>query len=150
MNRSIKAILIALTISTVALIGCGENNKDAPNNVIKVSAKRDLGKAKFTEILLNLEPIKQQVALCYNENGFTEDEQPECSSGAHGTVYRIPNAFSTTYFESITVENGSIVAIAKHVAGLEGESYILDPHVNGNSLEWELASDSTCIAKGYC
>ena len=86
----------------------------------------------------------------YNENGFTGDVQPECSSGKNGTVYRIPGEFSTTYFESIVVENGSIIATAKKINGLNGETYILDPYVQGTSITWKLAPDSTCIKAGYC
>ncbi len=140
------AALLLLSLFTVG--GCDQ--RATTGSEIKDNARQNMARAKFTEALLNLEPIKQQVALCYNENGFTGDVQPECSSGKNGTVYRIPGEFSTTYFESIVVENGSIIATAKKINGLNGETYILDPYVQGTSITWKLAPDSTCIKAGYC
>ena len=141
-------IFLIMICSLFAVTACDQSNHQS--SPVRQNAQKDMARAKFTEALLNLEPLKQQVVLCYNENGFKENVQPECSSGNKGTVYRIPESFSTTYFESIVVEDGSIIATAKKINGLNGETYILDPYVEGTGIRWQLAPDSTCIKAGFC
>ena len=73
--NTIRTGAALLLLSLFAVGGCDQ--RATTGSEIKDNAKQNMARAKFTEALLNLEPIKQQVALCYNENGFTGDVQPE-------------------------------------------------------------------------
>lgn len=149
MNKAYLAVAVALC---TALTACGdEQPAKSGETVVTKSIKKDLNRARFSEAAIQSAALQQQITLCLNENDFNLDTaETACNSGSRGIAYRIPPEYSTTYFDSIRVKGGAIIMTAGHKDTLNGETYILDPVINGTSVTFELASDSTCIQAGYC
>lgn len=150
MNKIILGLVFA---SCTLMFGCGKNEpkQKTEESVVTKSVKRDLNKARFSEASIQAAALQQQVTLCINEVDFNLDAAlTACNSGSKGIAYHIPEEYSTTYFDSIRVKGGAIIMTANHKDTLNGETYILDPVVNGTSVSFELANDSTCIQAGYC
>ncbi len=136
------AVLLA-----VLFTGCSDEAQVGKQ--VTGSVKRDLNRARFTEAALQAPNLQREIIRCLAEFENNIDDN-QCNSGASGPTYRIPNEYSTTYFDSIKVKLGSIIMTANHKDTLNGETYILDPVLNGGSVTWTLAEDSTCKAAGYC
>ena len=95
-------------------------------------------RARFSEVITATEPFKLAISLALQQ-GLSKSE---LNSGSHA----IPPAPSPTKnLASLTVDNGSITAIATEAAGKA--SYILS--TNDGSL-WTVDEESTCLSSGLC
>jgi type IV pilus assembly protein PilA len=101
-------------------------------------------KARFTEIINAIAPLKQQVELCYVDQGSLAT----CTDGGSGQGWRLPAATATTTIKSITVTAGVIVATPNALNGLlEADTYTLTPTVDGGAIKWT-KGNSGCAASG--
>ena len=128
-------------------------------------------RAKFTEVTSAAEPIKQQVELCYFDQGeFTNcstDERAVDISGARGwNIRQAVQATGSTYVNSnatvVPSENNVLLTIHSKsikVAGSEpdgGFSLVLEAtEANpgssvGTAVNWSVHSSSTCLTADLC
>jgi hypothetical protein len=142
------AAAMMIVFSVIFAGGCGDRSTQ-PGSQVTQSIKKDLNRARFTEIIIQAESLKRDIALCLENSQFNIDSN-DCNSGARGPGYSIPQKYSTAYFDSVEVKLGSIIVTAGHNDTLNGETYILDPEFVNNQVMWRLADDSTCITAGYC
>lgn len=109
-------------------------------------------KARFSEVINAVNPIKTQVELCYlNTQAFTA-----CKLGASGEGWSFKAAatdYAAGHVASIGVTDGKIVATADKTAGLNGQTYSIEPSANNGSVVWALsatADNITCKAQEIC
>ncbi|MCX2498162.1 pilin [Plesiomonas shigelloides] len=105
-------------------------------------------KAKFTEVVVATGPYKTAVELCIYDKGAKDD----CNDSATGSGYTITNQASAIgLVNSITVaDGGKITAEAVSENGLNGETYILAPTLEGEKVTWKVDENSGCKAGGLC
>ena len=105
-------------------------------------------KAKFSEVIAAVTPIKQSIQICYTENGGANldscDEEAEI--GAVLAAAAIGNYVASV---TITASTGVITATSQNVDAANS-TYILTPTVNDtyNTITW--AESGTCVANGAC
>ena len=99
-------------------------------------------KAKFTEVVASLGPVKNHIEICVQEGTAL----PSCT---------VPSALITG------AENGDLVSdvdwtspnlkgTAVSSGGLSGEYYTLVATVANGAVNWDVLSTSTCIDAGLC
>ena len=105
-------------------------------------------KAKFSEVIAAVTPIKQAIQICYTENGGSNLAacDTEAEVGAVLAAAAIGNYVSGV---TITATSGIITATSQNV-DTSNSTYILTPTVNDtyNTITW--AESGTCVANGVC
>ena len=92
-------------------------------------------KAKFTEVVNVAGGYKTDVGICVQNEGALTN----CNAGTSGEGWSIKPAISTATGKvaSVAVSAGTISATAIATSGLNGETYVLTPTVNGDSsISW--------------
>ena len=133
-------------------------------------------RAKFTEVTSAAEPIKQQVELCYFDQGELDNcndgesavllaESGSQYKGARGwNIKQAVEATGSTYVRSNpTVESGKITLRSKAIKlngqdGPSGNGYslVLYPEEAssgssvGTALNWNVSSNSECLKVDLC
>ncbi len=122
-------------------------------------------RAKFTEVTTAAGPLKEQVELCYFDQGNLTNcdgskSAVKLGNGARGwNLEQAVNATKSTYVKSQPkVEDGKITLTSKNIKvnGKSPFTLILVPteENNGNSagtaLNWNVSSDSTCMKADLC
>jgi type IV pilus assembly protein PilA len=105
-------------------------------------------KARFTEIINASGPMKQQVELCFVDQGGLTN----CSSGQNGQGWSFPATASTatTTITSVGVAAGIITVTPKALNGIAaGDTYKLTPTATNGGLEWA-KTGSGCITNDLC
>lgn len=102
-------------------------------------------KAKFTEVVQATSAAKTAVELCaQDQNALTN-----CTAGSNGIPADITTA--SGYLASLSTAAGKITAIAISTNGLGGETFILNPTLDGTGkVIWNTDAASTCIAANIC
>ena len=105
-------------------------------------------KAKFSEVIAAVTPIKQSIQICYTENGGSDlaSCDTEAEIGAVLAAAAIGNYVDNV---AITASTGIITATSQNVDSANS-TYILTPTVNDtyNTITW--AESGTCVANGVC
>ena len=115
-------------------------------------------RARYTEIISATGPLKQQVELCYVDQGALTNCDTAAAAGTtnrgSGWSFKGPTDYSNgTTVTSITVTNGIITVVPVAADGiLATDTYILEPTANNGSLTWanDGTTDSGCIATSLC
>ncbi|WP_320151975.1 prepilin-type N-terminal cleavage/methylation domain-containing protein [uncultured Tolumonas sp.] len=109
-------------------------------------------KARFSEVVNSVNPIKAQVELCYlNTQAFTA-----CDLGASGEGWSFKAAaadYAAGHVASISVTDGKILVTADTTGGLNGQTYSIEPTATNGSVVWALsatAANITCRAQDIC
>ena len=114
-------------------------------------------RARYTEIIAATGPLKQQVELCFVDQGSLDN----CDTAAAGATnrgagwsFKGPTDYANgTTITSITVTDGIITVVPVKGDGiLATDTYILEPTANKGSLTWanDGTTDSGCIATSLC
>ena len=122
-------------------------------------------RAKFTEVTSAAEPIKQQVELCYFDQGDLtncdgNESAVKVGSGARGwNIEQAVKATGSTFVKSAGVEDGVITVTSQNIkvsgAGsvftlvLEPSEQNSDSSV-GTALNWNVHKDSSCLTADLC
>ena len=124
-------------------------------------------RAKFTEVTSAAEPIKQQVELCYFDQGNLtncdgNESAVKVGSGARGwNLEQAVTATGSTYVKSASVTDGIITLTSQNikVSGKSGFKLVLVPTEHktgasaGTALDWNIDGDvtkSTCLKADLC
>ena len=102
-------------------------------------------KAEFSEVVLATASVKQAIDVCYQTRGQNLavcDTYPEI--GATQAQAQAGNNVNTV---QIAVNTAAITATG---AGNLNQNYILVPTPTNGTLNWNVASNSSCIAGGLC
>ncbi len=113
-------------------------------------------KAKFTEVVSAVAPVKLGMEICFQELGTFVG----CTNGASGVpVAPTPTGFVATgsgvasaqTATTATITMVAIGAAGAPVKGLEGENYILDATAAaGQAVQWVKRPASTCVTAAIC
>ena len=142
MNTAQKGFTLIELMIVIAIIGIlAAIAIPAYQNYIK--------KAAYTEVLSAMAPYKTAVDLCFAEEGALAT----CDNGTGG-VPAAPAAVTTKAFNTLSVTNGVITAVANDFKGIiggtgaTGETCILTPTIDAsNRLLWTYSGP--CVAAGY-
>ena len=105
-------------------------------------------RARFTEVVNAVSPIKQQIELCFVDQGSVDS----CDSGATGAGWKIPTVAATQVglVTSITVTDGDIVTVPVEANGiLATDTFTLNSTPTNGALTWAIAATG-CKASGLC
>ena len=105
-------------------------------------------KAKFSEVIAAVTPIKQAIQICYTENGGAD----LAACDTEGEIGAVLNAAAIgDYVASVTITatTGIVTATSQNVDA-SNSTYILTPTVNDtyNTITWD--EGGTCVANGVC
>ena len=121
-------------------------------------------RAKFTEVTTAAGPLKEQVELCYFDQGNLtncngSNSAVKQGNGARGwNIEQAVKATKSTYVKSASVENGIITVNSQNinVSGKKSFDLILVPSEQttgssvGTALNWEVSSKSSCLKADLC
>ena len=108
-------------------------------------------KAKFSEVIAAVTPVRQAVDICYQRDQALADCDEQKENGADLT-----GAASGTYVDKVEfVGTGtSLTIVATSTSdlgdGTDGSTYILVPSESAGALTWEKGGSSTCTANAVC
>ncbi|MEL0628011.1 pilin [Psychromonas aquatilis] len=106
-------------------------------------------KAKFSEVIMAVTPIKQAVNLCAQTQGTIKQE--DCPGTDEIGDFGLVESVIYSSSETDDKEVGVITASAKSEGGLEGEEYKLNGTLGGNGqVTWVKDTNATCNAAGLC
>ena len=105
-------------------------------------------KAKFSEVIAAVTPIKQAIQICYTEQGGADLASCD-TEGEVGAVLSAAAIGNYVASVTITATSGIITATSQNVDA-SNSNYILTPTVNDtyNTITW--AESGTCVANGVC
>ena len=105
-------------------------------------------KAKFTEVVQAVSPLKLAVEMCVQSQGLAAGAVSGCAAGSNGVPAAMPAA--TGYVASIAMNaggNGEVTATG--TASVDSKTFIMTPTVDANgSVTW--ATSGTCKDAGLC
>ena len=110
-------------------------------------------KAKFSEVIAAVTPVRQAVDICYQRDQALADCDEQKENGADLT-----GAASGTYVDkvefvgtgtSLTIVATSTVDLGAS-GGTTGSTYVLKPAVGSGALTWTKDGSSTCTANAVC
>ena len=121
-------------------------------------------RAKFTEVTTAAGPLKEQVELCYFDQGNLTNCNGTNSAvkqghGARGwNIEQAVKATKSTYVKSATVTQGKITVKSQNikVSGKSGFFLTLVPSEQtkgssvGTALNWEVSAGSSCLKADLC
>ena len=121
-------------------------------------------RAKFTEVTTATGPLKEQVELCYFDQGSLtncngSNSAVKQGNGARGwNIKQAVEATKSTYVKSASVEAGVITVSSQNikVSGNDSFNLILVPSEQtknssvGTALNWEVSSSSLCLKADLC
>ncbi|ODB34583.1 pilus assembly protein TapA [Pseudoalteromonas sp. BMB] len=102
-------------------------------------------KARFTEVVLAAESVKQLVDICFQTRGAGVlancDTADEIGLDADG-------AAAGTHVASVAVTATTAVITATGAASVDSSTFVLTPTASNGTLTWAQTGD--CIADGLC
>ncbi|AUJ69163.1 pilin [Pseudoalteromonas sp. NC201] len=102
-------------------------------------------KARFTEVVLAAESVKQLVDICFQTRGAGVlancDTAAEIGLDADG-------AAAGTHVASVAVTETTAVITATGAASVDSSTFVLTPTATNGTLTWAQTGD--CIADGLC
>lgn len=102
-------------------------------------------RTKFTEIILQISPIKNAINVCYQTRG--QSQLSNCDTEAELGI-----SFETISLNpkvsSITITPNTAEVTITATSELDSETYILTPVPTANSLNW--SQSGSCISAGIC
>ena len=121
-------------------------------------------RAKFTEVTTAAGPLKEQVELCYFDQGNLTNCNGSNSAvkqggGARGwNIEQAVKATKSTYVKSATVSQGKITVTSQNikVSSKSGFQLTLIPSEQttgssvGTALNWEVSAGSSCLKADLC
>ena len=121
-------------------------------------------RAKFTEVTTAAGPLKEQVELCYFDQGNLtncngSNSAVKQGNGARGwNLEQAVKATKSTYVKSAGVTAGVITVSSQNitVSGNNSFNLVLVPSEQtknssvGTALNWEVSSSSTCLKADLC
>lgn len=121
-------------------------------------------RAKFTEVTTAAGPLKEQVELCYFDQGNLtncngSNSAVKQGNGARGwNIEQAVKATKSTYVKSASVAAGIITVNSQNinVSGKKSFDLILVPSEQtknssvGTALNWEVSSKSSCLKADLC
>ena len=121
-------------------------------------------RAKFTEVTTAAGPLKEQVELCYFDQGNLtncngSNSAVKQGNGARGwNIEQAVKATKSTYVKSASVKTGIITVNSQNinVSGKKSFDLILVPSEQttgssvGTALNWEVSSKSSCLKADLC
>ena len=121
-------------------------------------------RAKFTEVTTAAGPLKEQVELCYFDQGNLtncngSNSAVKQGNGARGwNIEQAVKATKSTYVKSATVTQGKITVKSQNikVSGKSGFFLTLVPSEQtkgssvGTALNWEVSAGSSCLKADLC
>ncbi len=121
-------------------------------------------RAKFTEVTTAAGPLKEQVELCYFDQGNLTNcngtnSAVKQGNGARGwNIEQAVKATKSTYVKSATVTQGKITVKSQNikVSGKSGFFLTLVPSEQtkgssvGTALNWEVSAGSSCLKADLC
>ncbi len=121
-------------------------------------------RAKFTEVTTAAGPLKEQVELCYFDQGNLtncngNNSAVKQGSGARGwNIEQAVKATKSTYVKSASVAAGVITVTSQNikVSSNSGFQLTLVPKEEasgasaGTALNWEVSSGSSCLKADLC
>ena len=109
-------------------------------------------KAKFTEVINAVAPIKQAIDECVQSQGLTTaGAVTGCALGSNGVPTTMPAATGYVASIALTGAAGTITATANNINNSAGAAYtyILTPAVDANgAVQW--TASGTCKTDGIC
>lgn len=117
-------------------------------------------RAKFSEVISNSSPVKQQVELCVFDVGPKEapiycnsGKKPDASLDQRGWNLAY-DYFKSRYTADISVKAGIITVTAVDSDDLKGATVIFNPNLEqvdeNSAVNWSLDPASTCIKYDLC
>ena len=106
-------------------------------------------KARFTEIVNATGPLKQQVELCFVDQGALTS----CNSGTNGQGWRFPAVADTDTptITSITVTSGAISVVPVAANGIvAADTFTLSPTAANGGLTWTKGGGCTAADRDLC
>ena len=121
-------------------------------------------RAKFTEVTTAAGPLKEQVELCYFDQGNLtncngSNSAVKQGNGARGwNIEQAVKATKSTYVKSATVSQGKITVTSQNikVSSKSGFQLTLIPSEQttgssvGTALNWEVSAGSSCLKADLC
>ena len=121
-------------------------------------------RAKFTEVTTAAGPLKEQVELCYFDQGTLtncngSNSAVKQGNGARGwNIEQAVKATKSTYVKSATVSQGKITVTSQNikVSTKSGFQLTLVPKEEttgssvGTALNWEVSAGSSCLKADLC
>ena len=121
-------------------------------------------RAKFTEVTTAAGPLKEQVELCYFDQGNLtncngSNSAVKQGNGARGwNIEQAVNATKSTYVKSASVTQGKITVTSQNikVSSKSGFQLTLIPSEQttgssvGTALNWEVSAGSSCLKADLC
>ncbi|MCO7200747.1 prepilin-type N-terminal cleavage/methylation domain-containing protein [Pseudoalteromonas sp. OANN1] len=103
-------------------------------------------KARFTEVVLAAESVKQLVDICFQTRGA--GDLANCDSAAEIGLDANGAAAGTQVASVEITDNPAAQITATGAATVDARTFILTPTVANGSLTWAQTGD--CIANGLC
>ncbi len=121
-------------------------------------------RAKFTEVTTAAGPLKEQVELCYFDQGNLtncngSNSAVKQGNGARGwNIEQAVKATKSTYVKSASVSQGKITVTSQNikVSSKSGFQLTLIPSEQttgssvGTALNWEVSAGSSCLKADLC
>ena len=121
-------------------------------------------RAKFTEVTTAAGPLKEQVELCYFDQGTLtncngSNSAVKQGNGARGwNIEQAVKATKSTYVKSASVTQGKITVTSQNikVSSKSGFKLTLIPSEQttgssvGTALNWEVSAGSSCLKADLC
>ena len=121
-------------------------------------------RAKFTEVTTAAGPLKEQVELCYFDQGNLtncngSNSAVKQGNGARGwNIEQAVKATKSTYVKSASVTEGKITVTSQNikVSSKSGFQLTLIPSEQttgssvGTALNWEVSAGSSCLKADLC
>lgn len=121
-------------------------------------------RAKFTEVTTAAGPLKEQVELCYFDQGNLtncngSNSAVKQGNGARGwNIEQAVKATKSTYVKSASVSQGKITVTSQNikVSSKSGFKLTLIPSEQttgssvGTALNWEVSAGSSCLKADLC
>ena len=121
-------------------------------------------RAKFTEVTTAAGPLKEQVELCYFDQGNLtncngSNSAVKQGNGARGwNIEQAVKATKSTYVKSASVTEGKITVTSQNikVSSKSGFKLTLIPSEQttgssvGTALNWEVSAGSSCLKADLC
>jgi type IV pilus assembly protein PilA len=100
-------------------------------------------KAKFAEVVQATAGLKSDVEVCAQDIGTLTG----CTASTNGVGPNVVAANNTKYTLSVSTTDGVILATARSINGLAGETYQLDPTYVAatGQVTWAVNAASTCL-----
>lgn len=105
-------------------------------------------KAKFTEVILATSPYRSSIELAVQLKNVTN--VASLDAGFLGIPADLVDGSAISgYVKSVKVENGSITATSKNIAGGEF-TYKLDSQIINGGVSWNFDNNSSCMTSQLC